>query len=258
MRRNFLKAGFGRQRLMSDIPGSVPWILTTLLAVLVALPFTNLPRPTRVESPPPPANVVNVETRIAAEGQDSHQRSLPFTVYVLAEQLSWKLKSETDLEGGQTLLSPELTVAINGARDVFCVGTASFEGLTPAEEERAAQRAAQLAEWVGAVVRSPGQTSIFALNAGQYQGPSELDSVYQRKAILIITGPHDDQVDLSEGLTSGLEQQQQAFPIVYSLLHHYSRSNQWLKVLKRPGEAAGRRNRSAHGSWLVGSRRVRR
>lgn len=255
MRQNFLKAGFGRQRLMSDIPGSVPWILATLLAV-AAVPFSNLPRPARVEPTPPPANVVSVETKIATEGHDSHQRALPFTVYVLTQQLSWKLKSTTDLEDGERLLSPELTVAINGARDVFCVGTASIEGTTPQEEARAAQRAAQLAQWVASTVRNPGQTRIFTLNAGQYRGPNELDSVYQRKAILIITGPHDDEVDLGEGLTSGLEHQQQVSPVVYSLLHHYSRSNEWLKVLDRPGEATSRKSRNA--SRVLAGSRVRR
>jgi hypothetical protein len=253
MRQNFLKAGFGRQRLMSGIPESFTWILLTLLAVVAGVPFTNRPRPVRVEPTPPPMNVVTVETKIATEGRDSRQRALPFTVYVLTHQLSWKLKSATDLEGERTLLSPELTLAVNGARDVFCVGTASFEGTTPQEEDRAAQRAAQLAQWVAAAVRNPAQTRIFPLNAGQYRGPGELESAFQRKAIIIVTGPHDDEVDLSEGLISGLEQQQRAFPIVHSLLHHYSRSNEWLKSLNRSGEAAGRRGGNS-SRWLAGSR----
>jgi hypothetical protein len=163
---------------------------------------------------------------------------LPFTVYVLSQELSWKLESATDLEGDERLVSPALTDAINGSRDVFCVGTASFEGVTRAEEARAARRAAQLAEWVAAVIREPGQTHIFTLNAGQYRGPPEPDSGCQRKAILIVTGPHDDEVDLSEGLLSGLESQQEAFPVVYSLLHRYSRSNDWLKPLHGHGRAS--------------------
>jgi hypothetical protein len=251
MHQNFLRAGFRRQPQMSRIPVSFLWILSTLLAV-VAVPFSNLSRPVPVESAPPPVEVASVETRIAAEGRDSHQRTLAFTVYILREQLSWKLNSATDLEGGERLLSPELTSAINGARDVFCVGTASFEGPAAEEEARAAQRAAQLARWVSSVIRDPGRTRLFTLNAGQYRGPSELDSVYQRKAILIVTGPHDDEVDLSEGLTSGLVQQQQAFPVVYSLLHHYSRSNEWLKVLKGHGEATGRASRNSI-RWLARS-----
>lgn len=253
MRRNFLKAGFGRQRPMSNIPGSFPWILLTILAVVVAVPFSNLSRTARVETSPPPVNVVNVETRIAAEGYDSHRRSLPFTVYILTQQLSWKLESATDLEGGQTMLSPELTVAINGARDVFCVGTASFEGVTRPEEARAAQRAAKLAQWVATVIRNPSRTRIFTLNAGQYSGPGELESAYQRKAIIIVTGPHDDDVDLREGLTSGLEQQQQRFPVVYSLLHDYSRSKEWLKLTNVPGEATARRNPNANRRRMAGS-----
>lgn len=252
MRQNFLKAGFGRQRLMTGIPESFTLILLTLLAVVIAVPFANVSGPVHVEPTLPPENVVDVETKITMEGRDSHQRALPFTVYILTHQLSWKLKSATDLEGEQSLLSPELTTAINGARDVFCVGTASFEGGPGLEEARAAQRAGQLAQWVAGAVRNPSQTRIFALNAGQYRGPSELESAFQRKAILIITGSHDDEVDLSEGLTSGLEQQQQMFPVVYSLLHHYSRSNEWLKVLKEP-RGAGRKGRNT-GRWLARSR----
>ena len=250
MRQNFLRAGFGRQRVISGIPASVPWILVTILAV-AALPFTHLPGPAPVKTNPPPEPVVTVETQITSEGYDSHHRSLPFTVYILSHQLSWKLQSATDLEGEQSLLGPELASAINRARDVFCVGTASFEGVTRTEEARAAQRAVQLAQWVSTAIRNPGQTHLFTLNAGQYRGPPELDSTYQRKAILIVTGPHDDEVDLSEGLTAGLERQQQEFPVVYSLLHHYSRSKEWLEALRRHGDSQGQ---NANRRQLAGSR----
>jgi hypothetical protein len=250
MRRNLLKAGFGPQRLISGIPGSFSWILLTL-GLAVTVPFSKVPRAAHIQATPPPVSVVSVETQIAAEGFDSHRRALPFTVYVLTHQLSWKLESATDLEGGQRLISPELTTAINRARDVFCVGTASFEGAQRPEEARAAQRADRLAQWVRAIIRNPDQTRLFTLNAGQYRGPSELDSTYQRKAILIVTGPHEEEVDLSEGLTSGLEQQQ-AFPVVHSLLHDYSRSNEWLKALNGQGGVNGRRTQSANRRRLAG------
>jgi hypothetical protein len=140
------------------------------------------------------------------------------------------MESADDLEGAQTVLGPELIVAINHAPDVFCVGTASFEGGTHAEEARAGQRARKLAQWVGAVIGNPKSTRLFTLNAGQYKGPPELVSSYQRKAIILVTGPHDDKVNLSEGLSSGLERAQQTSPVVYSLLHQYSRSREWLKL----------------------------
>ena len=97
---------------------------------------------------------------------------------ILGQQLSWKLESADDLEGSKTLLSSELITAINRAQDVFCVGTASSEGGTPAEELRAARRA----------------------------------------------------VNLAEGLASGLEEKQKTSLVVFSLLHHYSRSDDWLNV----------------------------
>jgi hypothetical protein len=172
--------------------------------------------------------------QITTVGYDKNQRSLPFTVYVLTQQLSWKLKSSDDLEGMQTLFSPELAFAINHARDIFCVGTASSEGGTRAEEARAAQRAGRLAQWVSTIIAHPGHPRLFTLNAGQYKGPQELDSSYQRKAIILLTGPHDDKVDLTEGLQSGLEQQQQTSPVIYSLLHQYSMSKVWLKLADDP------------------------
>jgi hypothetical protein len=213
--------------LLSGIPASFPWTLLAILAV-ASIPLAGyLSAPPVVESAPAAAQV---EIRIVANGYDKNQRSLPFTVFVLTQGLSWKLESATDLEGGQTLLNPELIAAIRRAPDVFCVGTASFEGITQAEEARAAKRARKLAQWVAAVVPAANRTRIFTLNAGQYKGPAEPDSAYQRKAIIIATGAHDAGVNLAEGLTSGLELQQQTFPVVYSLLHHYSRSKEWLDI----------------------------
>jgi hypothetical protein len=209
----------------------------TILAVAATVPPGNLWMTAGSESGPLPAQV---ETRINTVGYDKNQRPLPFTVYVLTQQLSWKLESTDDLEGGQTMLSPELIVAINHARDVFCVGTASFEGITHVEEARAAQRAGQLMRWVETVIENPRHTRLFTLNAGQYKGPKELVSSYQRRAIILVTGPHDDDVDLSEGLTSGLEQKQLTSPVVYSLLHHYSRSNEWLRLSSDPAPTIGR------------------
>jgi hypothetical protein len=241
MRHNPIMAGFRCQPLISNIPGSFPWIVVTILAVaaamVLAVPPVDLSIKANPASRPPPALV---ETRIVTVGEDQNHRSLPFTVYVLAQELSWKLESTEDLEGEKTILSPELTVAINHAQDVFCVGTASFEGGSQAEEARAAQRAGKLAQWVGTVIGKPGHTRLFTLNAGQYKGPTELISSYQRKAIILVTGPHDDKVDLGEGLRSGLEQTQQTSPVVYSLLHHYSRSREWLKLANGPARPIGR------------------
>jgi len=216
-----------RRPLVSGIPASVPWILAAILAAAsIALPG-YLFAPPVVESSTAAAQV---EMRIVASGYDHNHRSLPFTVYVLTQGLSWKLESAADLEGGQVLLNPELIAAIRGAPDVFCVGTASFEGATRAEEARADQRARKLAEWVTAVIRTPNRTRIFTLNAGQYKGPNQPDSAYERKAIIIATGAHDAEVNLTEGLASGLDRQQGAFPVVCSLLHDYSRSRKWLVV----------------------------
>jgi hypothetical protein len=216
--------------VIGNIPGSVPWILSVVLAPMMVLPFANLSSPPRVEPVPPPAQV---ETRINAEGFDRQHRALPFTLYVLTQQFSWKLESTADLEGGETLLNAELTDAINHGREVFCVGTASFEGARGLEEARAAERARTLAEWVRTAIVDPSKTRVFALNAGQYVGPKELESSYQRKAIIIATGQHEEDVDLREALTSGLERQQQTSPLVYNLLHQYSRSNEWLRGLVR-------------------------
>jgi hypothetical protein len=227
--------------LVRGIPASVPWILLTVLAAASLALRGYFSAPPVVE--PAPMAARQVETRIVASGNDKNQRSLPFTVYVLAQDLSWRLESATDLEGGQTLLNPELVAAIRRAPDVICVGTASFEGGARVEEARAAQRAGKLAEWVAEVVRTPHETRIYALNAGQYKGPNELSSASQRKAIIIATGAHDAEVNLAEGLASGLERQQEAFPLVYSLLHQYSRSDRWLDISNRAAKGVARAGR---------------
>jgi hypothetical protein len=234
-----LDAARGRH-LLSNIPASVACILFTLVAAALGVLYGDFPAP---KSPPSAAPPAQVETHIATEGEDRNHRHLPFTVYVLAEQLSWKLESTNDLEGGSTLLSPALLVALNGAPEVFCVGTASFEGATPAEEARADQRANRLAQWVKAAV-DRAHTRIFTLNAGQYRGQEELESARQRKAVILITGPHDDEVDLGEALRSGLEQIRKTSPVVDNLLSHYSRSRQWLKGLSEAGHGTPRRRHS--------------
>ena len=224
---NPIRARFRNQPLFSSIPGSFPWILLPMLAAAIALPFSRIPSAAGPE--PLPQVETQIETRITAVGEDQHHRRLSFTVFVLAEHLSWKLESSGDLEGGQTIISPDLIAAINQACDVFCVGTASVEGERQAEEARAAQRAFKLAQWVGEVMGNSSHARLFALNAGQYRGPKELLSSQQRRAIILATLPHDD-VDLGEGLRSGLQQIQQSSPFVFSLLRDYSRSNEWLRI----------------------------
>lgn len=233
MLSNPILASVHSRPLMSNIPASVACILFTLVGAAMAVLFADIPAQERHPpvAPPAPARA-QVETRIETVGQDAKHRSLPFTVYVLAEQLSWRLESTRDLEGGQTLLSSPLVAAINAAPEVICVGTASLEGGTHAEEARAGERAGKLAEWVKAAVTNP-HTRVFAANAGQYKGAEELASSQQRKAIILITGPHDEGVDLREALRSGLERIRQTSPVVTSLLSGYSRSHAWLHDLRK-------------------------
>lgn len=255
-RHQTLTANFRLKPLASDIAGSFTWILLAVLAasVAVALQFLSTARP--VEPAPPAARPVEpvpppqVETRIRTEGLDANRRPLPFTVYILSQEFSWKLESVSDLEGSQNLVNPELAAAVNRARDVICVGTASFEGATRVEEARAAERAGTLARWLGSAVRDPRSTRVFSVNAGQYKGPPALESANQRKAIVIVTEGHADDVDLSQALESGLRKKQQEYPIVYSLLHHYSRSGEWI------GQAFGGEH-SAAGAKVRPARRRR-
>ena len=224
-----LKAA-SRPPLFCTIPSSFSLILCALLCGLMTLPFCypGYPGPTpKPAAAAPPA--VQIEARIRTEGLDKHNRALPFTVYVLSQDVSWKLKSTEDLEGEHPLLSPELVAAVNRAREVFCVGTASYEGAARTEEERAARRAGELARWIGAIVQDAQKTRLFAVNAGQYRGPMAAQSADQRRAIIIATQEHADGVDLGDALYAGLKSIQEGHPIVYGLLHHYSKSNEWLK-----------------------------
>jgi hypothetical protein len=175
-------------------------------------------------SPPPPPRI---EAQIRAEGSDAHGRLLTFTIYVLSQQFSWKLESATALDTDASLLTPDLTAAINRARDVFCVGTASFEGDRRTEEARAEKRAANLAGWIQSAIVNRQETRLFTINAGQYRGPPELESSHQRRAIVIAAEPHADDIDLPEALRSGLENKQHDYGILAALLHDYSRSGIW-------------------------------
>ena len=220
-----LRAAYNRPPLFRTVSGSVPLILVSILAVAV-VPLLDLhSKPVTRPAPPP----VLIETRIEAEGFDKHHRRLPFTLYILSQQRSWKLNSISDLEDDQPLVNPEFEAAINRSKDVFCIGTASAEGLTETEEARAALRAETLAGWVGRVIREPRKTRLYRLNVGQYKGPKQLESTDQRKAIIVVTEPHEEDVDLRDALRSGLVKKQGDNAIVYSLLHYYSRSGKWLK-----------------------------
>ena len=226
--RRETKPVWRREAFISNIPASAVVILLSILVLTVATTL-GLPFPARKA---PAASPAVIESRIQTEGYDRQKRRVPFTVYVLSQQLSWRLESVTELDGQQTLLDPELDAEINRARDVFCVGTASFEGATRTEEVRAARRAGNLARWIESVVLDSRKTRVFRLSAGQYKGPKGMQSTYQRKAILIATGPHDEGVDLADALKSGLQKKQEEYPVVYSLLHDYSRSDEWLNSLK--------------------------
>ncbi len=212
-------------RLITHVPGAVPLILWTVLLSMLVVPLGYMVRAPESGPTVKAAKVaVAIETRIASEGFDKQHRRVPFTVYILSEQFSWKLESTTDFESPENLVSPELRMAINKSRDVLCIGTASFEGAVRTEEARAAQRARILAQWIGGAILDSRKTRLFTVNAGQYQGPGDLLSTYQRRAIIIATSEHQDNVDLGDALRSGLEGKQKEYPIIASLLHHYSRS----------------------------------
>jgi hypothetical protein len=214
------------QPVVSNIPGSVAWISCAVL-LIISIPFTYFSDQISTETVVP---LAQVETHISTEGYDRKHRRLPFTIYVLTEEFSWKLESATDLDGEHKLFGAALTDEINRARDVFCIGTASLEGATQAEEARADQRARMLAQWAEAVIRDRKHTRLFTVNAGQYVGPKELQSAHQRKAIIIGTAEHDDEVNVGEALRWGLEKEEQTSAVVYSLLHHYSRSQECFQI----------------------------
>ncbi|MCW5981111.1 MAG: hypothetical protein KIT09_23715 [Bryobacteraceae bacterium] len=227
-RRRRRAVRYQRMSPISGIPPLLPLQLLGLLAAVAPAVVACLPARARPEAPP----ASRIEMRIATEGLDRQQRRMPFTIYVLSHERSWKFESATDLEEDQPLIDPELEAAIRRAHDVFCVGTASLEGAAPKEEARAAQRALRLARWVTAALRDEPRPRVYALNAGQYVGPPELDSSGQRKAVLFVTEPHDDDVDLESALRSGLQRKQSEHPVIHRLLLQYSRSSDWLRSLR--------------------------
>jgi len=214
-------------------------MLLGLVSALATVPLSFRPaKPATATSPAKPSRSADpalppVDARIPAEGYDANHRRLPFTIYVLSQQLSWKLASSTALEQDGTLVDSELEAGIQRARYVFCIGTASREGGTGREEMRAARRAECLAGWVRSVIRGPRAARLILLNAGQYQGRNTTASAGQRKAILITAEGSDEGVNLGQALASGLEKKQEEYPVVRSLLHDYSRSRIWLNFLAK-------------------------
>ncbi|MFN0218952.1 MAG: hypothetical protein ACKVP4_09085 [Hyphomicrobium sp.] len=150
------------------------------------------------------------------DGADRNGRAAKFDVVVLTKMYGWVRGSTTELERGETRLSPDdisrevftqqLREGLGSARELIAVGLASQEGEVERETQRAGLRAARIAEWVReAVGRS---IPIWTLNLGRYvevcADCETEDTSWQRPFIVVAVRVADPGTDIGEALAVAL------------------------------------------------------
>ena len=215
---------FFRGKRMEAIP---PFLLLGLF-LLLALWFWEKPRPTE---PAPqttaaaPAQPVAVETQrwgasviFPIEGKDTSGKHASFDVAVLPKDLSWVVKSSTQLAlAGQEipndqladrLFTPELRDGLSKSGQLMAIGLASQEGQVEEETARAGDRARNAATWLSAAF--PAETGIWMLNLGQFKKtgcPAQTetsDTSWQRPVILVGVKSQDEGTDLAQAFADAI------------------------------------------------------
>lgn len=183
------------------------------------VPPEPAPKPVVAAEPAPaPAPVaVAVETQrwgssviFPIEGKDGAGKHAAFDVAVLPKDLSWAVKSWTQLaQNGEIipdeqlaarLFTPELKDGLAKSGQLIVVGLASQEGQVEEETERAGNRAKTAAGWLASAVAA--ETPIWLLNLGQFKKagcPAQTetnDTSWQRPVILVGVKSQDEGTDL--------------------------------------------------------------
>jgi hypothetical protein len=182
--------------------------------------------PKQVEQPVAamPAEPVAVTTQrwgssviFPIEGKDLAQRRAAFDVAVLPKDLTWARKSATQLaladatiaedEAPARIVTPELREGLSRSAALIAVGLASQEGQVAEETERARQRAATAAGWLGSAFGA--ETPIWTLNLGQFRGGCQAanetaDTSWQRPVIVVGIRSQEDAVNLTEAFADAM------------------------------------------------------
>ncbi|MCP4754134.1 MAG: hypothetical protein GY866_24880 [Proteobacteria bacterium] len=155
--------------------------------------------------------------RITVSGLDSEGKTAEMEVYVLSTDFTWKFGSSSEVLYHRKpaslvkhLQSKVMQQAVAKSQAIVCVGTASQEGSSNREEDRARQRADQLVFWL--MQTKLPIDEIYSLNLGQHQKADAVRTTsangdptgYQRSIVFINIIHRDKDTDLQEALKNAL------------------------------------------------------
>jgi hypothetical protein len=147
------------------------------------------------------------------DGVDNSGRHALFDVVVLTKDYRWVLGSTSELERGDTrltpddiqneVMAPQLREGLGSAKQLIAVGLASQEGQMENEIQRGGMRANRIAEWVSPLVDSA--TPVWTLNLGRYLEPctdcETADTSWQRPFIVVAVRESDPGTNIGEALS---------------------------------------------------------
>lgn len=164
-------------------------------------------------------NVINLINSLrswrnfSSEAQDYSGYTAKFNIMVLTQRERWKLGNTQILESGKLAryvlpyyLSYQLNI-LKKAREIICVGTASYEGSIEIEQARAKARANLLKSIATRFLKSRYLTNkTLTLNLGKFNiNENSRNTSYQRRIIIIaIDKDSDPEVKLREALKNGI------------------------------------------------------
>lgn len=149
---------------------------------------------------------------IPAKGKDEGGRMASFEINVLSREFNWKYESSTVVElNGKPedmikhFSSPGLQYRFGRSLAIIVVGAASEEGRREYEEDRARDRAKQLAVWIVETLQAP--STVYKLNLGHYKpscrpSVSPENTASQRSIVVVGILKQDEGVNLEEALRS--------------------------------------------------------
>ena len=201
---------------------------TPVAAVPLETPDGYVPSPPPEK--PPEVNRVIYEPVI----KDNKGRAATIAIYLLTDDYRWAMGRWDLLENNerQVDFSPAMTLQMNHAAEVICIG-ASSEEMEPGlsyddgrrrEEWRAEQRAEAIAKWVRATLRRPA--NVRKLNIGHRDPASAEDAAFdtsdQRRVIIILVLKEDEGIDFDQALRNKLREEKGKQPIYNTILTRYS------------------------------------
>ena len=155
-------------------------------------------------------------TVFTVEGFDKAGKRGLFDVVVAKKEFLWVKGSAEELEKegkvfkgndiATAIFDGEVTAALAGAREIIAVGTASQEGDSGTEKERAARRASATATLSQTAIGP--DMPVWSLNLGQYRDPCAAcetsGTSWQRPFIVVAVKNMDEGTNLGEALANAM------------------------------------------------------